>query len=193
MFLAITSTQAAIDLTPAIKEYTREGFVYRQVTFKADTGSVTFVPPQTWTIDGGKDRSRLSVPSKPLVEATIMARPLTVAHPFDEPTVKALEQQVLREVPVGSQATELVKTEENPVMMGSNLSLGFVLTYKTLGQTFSRSVVFVNTPDTQLIFRLSAPKAGFDELNGVFRRSITSWQWVEAKQTPDADSSAPVR
>ena len=65
--------------------------------------------------------------------------------------------------------------------MAQNPSVQFVISYVTLGQTFQRSVIFINTPDTQLVFRLTAPKADFNALDDVFRRSISSWQWTETK------------
>lgn len=99
---------------------------------------------------------------------------------FDEATLKMLEHQVLSTLPVGSQGITMVSRQENTILLDHNLSYEFVVSYKTLGQTFSRSVIFVNCPDQQLVFRFSAPKAAFDNLNSAFRQSLCSWQWTDA-------------
>src|SRR5215203_1297394 len=100
---------AEIDLTPSIREYTSQGFVYRQVKLKQDSQEITFVLPQGWNLRGGKDRLQLQPPDKNFAEATVTANPLTAPKPFDEATVKALEEQVLRDAPPGSQKVEVVR------------------------------------------------------------------------------------
>ena len=194
LFLAVlvSSADSAIDLTPATKEYTREGFVYTQVTFKADKGTVIFNPPQGWTISGGKDRAQLTPQGKRFAEASIQATPSIAPQLFEEAALKTLEQKVLAEVPTGSQSIMVVKREQNPVMIGQNPSFEFVVSYQALGQLFLRSVIFVATPDTQLTFRVSAPKADFEALSTSFRRSISSWHLVEAKSaSASAQALAP--
>lgn len=186
--VAINSTNGSIDFTPTVKEYTREGMIYRQVSFKDEKGTITFMPPPGWTLRGAKDRLQLSPPGTKFAEASIEGQPPTAAKAFDEPTLKALEQQVLAEAPSGSQSVKLLKREENPILLEQNLSFEFVITYQALGQNFQRSVIFVRMPTTQLIFRLSAPKAEFEALNQTFRRSITSWHWLEP--APAANGSA---
>jgi hypothetical protein len=175
----ICSARAEIDLTPTVREYTSAGFVYHQVKLKQPTQDILFVLPQGWSIRGGKDRLQLQPADKNFVEAIVTATPLAAPQPFDEPTVQALEQQVLAETPPGSQAAQVVRRGENPVALGPNPSLEVVISYTTLGRTFCRSVIFVHTADTQIVFRFTAPKEDFTALNLVFRRSINSWQWIE--------------
>jgi hypothetical protein len=121
----------------------------------------------------------LQPPNKNFAEGTITANPLAGPKPFDELTVKALEQRVLSEAPPGSQAVQVVRREENPVSMGPNPSLEIVISYATLGHTFHRSVIFVHTADTQLAFRFTSTKEDFTVLNESFRRSVASWQWID--------------
>ena len=79
-----------------------------------------------------------------------------------------------------SEAITITKSEQNPVLLNSNLSYEIAVSYKTMGSVFQRSVLFVNAPGTQLIFKLSARKSDFDRLYSVFRSSVLTWQWVEA-------------
>jgi hypothetical protein len=188
--LSIHAARAAIDFTPTVKEYSAEGFTYRQLTFKNDEGGATLNPPQKWLIRGGKDQLQLSPPDKSFVEMTIQTRPLPAPQSFDEASVKAFEQLATREIPPGSQSIQLLKREENPVALDKDLSLEFVISYQVLGQTFQRSVIFVNSADQQLIFRFTAPKADFVALKGEFLRSINSWQWIKWSAT-SAGGTAP--
>jgi hypothetical protein len=176
--LTVSSASAAIDFTPAIREYTSNGLNYRQVTLRRDTGSITFVPPDKWEVRGGKDKLQLLPPDKSFVDATIAATTVAAPKPFDEATVKALEQQILAEAPPGSQP-QVLSREENPIVMGQYLSLEIVISYRALGRTFQKSVIFVQAGDAQLIFRFTAPKEDFATLNSFFRRCILSWQWIE--------------
>ena len=179
--LTIPSIQAAIDFAPSIEEYSHAGFNYRKVTFKEDNGIVTYTPPQGWTIRGGGNAVQLTPPDKAFVDGVILATPLRGAQSFDEPTVAALEQQVLAAAPPGSQSLQVVRRQESPVALGSNPSFEIAISYTVLGRSFERSVVFVNTADTQLVFRFSAPREDFAALNARFRQSIGTWEYIEAK------------
>jgi hypothetical protein len=177
--LSICSVSAAIDFTPTVREYTNEGLVYRRVILKHDGGTITLVPPEKWEVRGAKEKLRLQPPDKSFVEATITAAALPAPKPFDEATVNTLEQQVLAEAPPGSQP-QVLSREENPIAMRQYLSLEIVISYRALGQTFQKSVIFVHTPDTQIAFRFTAPQEDFTALNSSFHRTILSWQWIDA-------------
>jgi hypothetical protein len=179
VLLAINSASGEIDFTPEIKEYTAEGFTHRRVTLKNDKGSVTFGPPARWTIRGDKEVLRLSPPESNFVEATVQTASLPTPLVFDEAGLKALEQQVMREVPPASQSAQIVKRTQNAVIIGPHRTFEFIVSYQALGQTFHRSVIFANTPDKPLVFRLTAPKANFDSFADDFRRSVSSWNWIE--------------
>lgn len=186
----ICSARAGMDLTPTIREYTSQGFVYRQVKLSQPKEDILFVLPQGWSIRGGKDRLQLQPSNRNFVEALVTATPLAAPQPFDEPTKKALEQRVLTEAPPGSQAVQVVRREENPVAMGPNPSLELVISYVTLGRTFFRSVIFVHTADTQIVFRFTAPKQDFTALNSAFRGSISSWQWIDKSSVTEVAPAA---
>ena len=188
--LAIGSAEAAIDFAPVIEEYTHAGYNYRKVKFKDEKGIVTYLPPQGWSIRGGGNSAQLNPPDKAFVDAVIVATPLRAPQPFDEATVAALEQQVLSTAPAGSQSVQVVRRQESPVAMGSNLSLEIAISYTALGQAFERSVIFVHTPDTQLVFRFSAPKADFAALHQSFRQSIGTWEYKETNPATIADGAS---
>lgn len=191
LFLAVTihPAGAEIDFTPEVKEYTAEGFTHRELTFKHDKGTVTFGPPQKWLVRGDKAQLRLGPPDKNFVEAIIQAAPSAVSPSFDEQSLKALEQQVLREAPSGALSVQIVKRMENPVVVGSYRSFEFVLSYQTLGRPFQRSVLFLNCPDQQVTVQFTAPKPDFETFNGDLHRSMSSWQWINE---PAAAAAGPM-
>lgn len=78
-----------------------------------------------------------------------------------------------------SQQAALVRQEQNPILLNNNQSFEVVVSYKGLGDNFERSVLFVNTPTNQLVFKLTARKSDFDALYRAFRASISSWEWQE--------------
>jgi hypothetical protein len=98
---------------------------------------------------------------------------------LDDTTVQKLEQQVMSALPPSSETVSIVKREMNSVLLNNNSSFEVIVSYKTIGKTFQRSVIFVNAPGTQLIFQLSAPKDDFDVLYTLFRGSVLTWQWLE--------------
>ena len=186
--LAFQTSDAAIDFTPTPEQYTAEGITFQQVIFKDGKRRVSYELPWKWTCRGDASRLQLAPPDQNFAEGVIQAAPAMAAKGFDEATLKALEAQVMNALPAGSQGATLVSRRDNPVIFSQGVSCEFVVSYQTLGQTFHRSVIFVNCPETQLIFRFTAPKAAFDNLNAAFRRSISSWRATE----PAATAAGPM-
>jgi hypothetical protein len=181
LLIAICSSRAGIDFTPAVEEYASQGFVYRRVTLKEEKGTIKFVLPQSWTVRGGKDVLQMSPAKHDFADATISSTALTAPASLNEATVDALKQQVLRSAPSASQSVQLVRCDLNPVPMAPYGSLDIVISYTALGRTFQKSMIFVLADDTQLVFCLTAPKEEFDGLCQLFRTSISSWQWRQPK------------
>lgn len=182
--LGITAqARADIDFTPTISRYFNEGAEYTNVSFKDDTRTISLTLPRLWSCRGDASRLQITPPDQSFAEGTLQAVPTKAVAPFNEANVKALEQQVLNGLPPGSQGVTVVSQQENPVLLNQNLSYEFVVSYQALGKTFQRSVIFVNCPEQQLVFRFSAPKSEFDNLNRSFRQSIYSWQWTQPAPT----------
>ena len=112
-------------------------------------------------------------------DAVIEAIEVKAPQKFDEKAVDALREQFLRGLPPGGQAVTMVSEEQNPVSLENSVSYAFTASYSAIGESFIRSVVFVNLPETQLTFRLTARKGDFQAVQNQFRPSIFSWHWVE--------------
>jgi hypothetical protein len=179
-----TVATAAIDLTPTPAEYTAEGVTIQQLIFKDGKRRISYEPPRQWTYRGDASRLQFLPPEQNFAEGVIQLAPPLRTPGFDEATVKALEAQVINSLPAGSQGATVLSRQANPVVLNQNMSYEFVVSYQTLGQTFHRSVIFVNCPEMQLLFRFTGPKAVFENLNGAFRRSIYSWRATEPPAAP---------
>lgn len=186
-----TTAGAAIDFTPTVNQYQSEGAQYSSVNFKDEKRRVSIILPRQWTCHGNSSRLQMIPPSQNYAEGLIQSSPTKGLLRFDEATVKALEKQVFATLPQGSQGVTILSQQENRIMLGQNLSYEFVVSYQTLGQAFCRSVIFVNCPDQQLVFRFSALAMAFDNLNKAFRQSLCSWQWTEPAARKVAQQSQP--
>ena len=179
-FLAIVLTaKGGINLTPSASEYVSEGIKYQKLVFQSDKQSVEYDPPPGWSFHGSAERVQLMPPKKRFAEALIEVVPLAVPQGLDEKIVKALAQQLVSSVPADSQFVTIVSEEQNSVLLDGKPSFEVTVSYKLIGEKFLKSALFVNLPDTQLIFRLTARKDDFEALHSEFKRSIFSWHWVE--------------
>jgi hypothetical protein len=118
-----------------------------------------FTPPNITQAEGVIDQSRLEKPEN-----------------FDEATMKSLQDQVLASV-ANAQSVTLVSAEKNPLLINRHETFEVTIAYQIGGVEFERSVLFLNLPDTQLRFRVTANKRDFEKVHQAFRGSIFSWQW----------------
>jgi len=180
LFLSLTPLIALgnpIEFSADLQDFTGEGIVYHRLVFKEGKRTIWYQPPLDWRCSLNGNILRLAPPEKTFAEAEIAALPLDKPAAFNAVDVDALTKKVLAEVPPASQQPELVRQQENPIPFSGNPSVEIVVSYKLLGDTFQRSVLFVNTPANQLVFKFSARKGDFDKLYTAFRGSVSTWQW----------------
>ena len=176
-FVSLGIVKAEIDLTPAVREYTSEGAKFEQLTFTHGKQRIEYVLPRGWSFDGTRTELRLKPPKKAFAEVVIDAVPLSKSQLLEQNTAKALQQQCLGSLPPGSQFVKVEQEMENPIPFDGNHSFEVIVSYQVIGETFLRSTLFVNLPDTQLIFRFTARKDDFEPLQREFRTSLGSWHW----------------
>ena len=182
-----SAASAGVDLTPSVTNVDEDGVKYQQLRFKSDGGTVLMVLPENWSFSGGPGRLQLKAPGKDFTEATVEAVALNATTPIDETVRAEFKQQVLATLPAGAQRAETLTEAENTLMPSGNPSFELVLSYELWGKTFQRSALLVHTPRERLVFRLTAHRPDFAGLNNQFRRSIMSWQFIEAKPPQNAD------
>lgn len=185
---AFTPARAAIELPPVPHEATEEGFTYKQLLFKDGKRQVVYQMPPQWTYRPREGGAQLVPPNAEFVEALILAAPRPALNPLDEKGMEEAKQELVHNLPQGSQLVSIVSEERNPVLLNNKPSYEVIVTYQLMGEKFVRSALLTNFTDMQVSFRLTARKIDFERLHQAFRLSILSWHWVE----PAATGTGPV-
>jgi len=159
-FALSLTARAALDLSPLPTEFEGEGIKYTQLAFKDDKRHVVYVAPQNWTWRGGASQLRLTPPAPIFhADAVIETSPLPAPQPLDEKTVAVLRQQFIGMLPPGAQAVKMLSEEASPVLLAGNIqTFEFTATYQIYGDTYVRSALFANLPESQLRFKLTGLK-----------------------------------
>lgn len=79
-------------------------------------------------------------------------------------------------MPKGSTDIQLTSQEKNPLMIQRKETFLLTLTYNFYGQSYSRSILFLNRGKEQIRFQLACHQADFNELQKAFLGSQYSWQ-----------------
>ena len=90
--------------------------------------------------------------------------------------MRNLVDEALASVPTGSTHAQLISHEKNPLMIERKETLLLTLTYNFYGQSYSRSILFLNRRKEQIRFQLACRGADFKELQKAFLGSQYSWQ-----------------
>jgi hypothetical protein len=175
----LTARGSALDFSALLHEFRGEGIVYHRLIFKDDKRDIFYQPPAGWGCTASDNQLRLVPAGKAFAEAQIRFVPMENPVPLDEKAASALTQQVIKSAPPGSQQVAIVSEVQNGLLLGNNPTFEVVASYKAMGETFQRSVLFVNAPGKQLVFQLSSRKSDFDALYRAFRASILTWEWQE--------------
>ena len=179
----VATARGAIDLTPVPRETTCEGFTFKELLFKDGPRQILYQLPTKWTYRAGAGEVRLVPPNSRDAEAVIQAIALPASQPLDSKVIEAAKQQLLSNLPPGSQMVTLVKEEPNAVPLNGHPTYEFAMTYQVMGQTFQRSCLISNVGEAQLRFRFTARKSDYEKVYPAFRSSILSWQWLEPSKT----------
>jgi hypothetical protein len=174
---ALTAAQAALDLTPVVGVRVLDGIKFQQLSFSDNGRTITYEQPMGWSYRAETNRVVFVPPNLSQAEAAIEQVQPEAGQTFDEETMKRLQDQVLHSAPPGSQKAEVVAAEKNPVMINRQETFEVTISYQLSGTPFRRSVLFLNLPDTQVRFRVTAKEQDFDKVHRAFRGSVYSWQW----------------
>src|SRR2546423_10214948 len=166
LFLALvtlsTPLLGSIDFTVTTSERVLDGIKFQQLIFHENGRKITYEQPRGWSHSGNSTSITFTPPNIPQAQASIEQLPLREPQNFDEPTMKTLQEQVLAAVPPNSQKVVIVNTEKNPFMINRHETFEVTVAYEAFGAEFQRSVLFVNLPNTQLRFRVTARKQDFE-------------------------------
>src|ERR1700680_4557519 len=176
LLLLVGNARADLQFTPKIVEYELDGVKFKHLAFSDGAKEITSSSPRGWGYSGNANQLTLHPPNKSQAEATISKVPLSQPANFDDETLKKLVDEALASVPKGSTDIQLTSQEKNPLMIQRKETLLLTLTYNFYGQSYSRSILFLNRGKEQIRFQLTCHQADFNELQKAFLGSQYSWQ-----------------
>ncbi|MDQ2949144.1 MAG: hypothetical protein M3Y27_24935 [Acidobacteriota bacterium] len=174
--LLVGTARAELQLSPRPFTYEIDGAKFSQVAFTDGDKEVTYVPPRGWECSGSGSQLRLRPKDKSEAEATVTRTALPQPMVFDEETIKSLTQQVMAALPSGSSNVQLVGQDLNPVLIDKKETLLVTMSYTLYGDTYGRSVMFMNRGKEQIRFQLVSRLADFKDLQSAFQQSHFSWK-----------------
>lgn len=172
----IIPVQAELQLTPAISEYQLDGVKFKQLAFPNGDKRATYQPPPGWNWAGSANQLTLHPVGKSQAEAIISKTPLPQSVAFDDETINKLVAEVIASLPKEATAVKVVSQGKNPLVINRKETFQVVISYNLLGQTFNRSILFLNNDREQLRFQLVARPSDFKELQKTFQASLYTWQ-----------------
>ena len=186
LWLVASAQAEEINFTPvrSVREF--EGIKFPQLEFAQGKQKITYEQPRGWTFAGDASRVKFTPPNVSQAFGEIAQTPLRAPQNFDEPTLKALQEQTVASVPPESGDVSIVAAEKNPIMINQHETFEVVVAYQLYGERYQKSVLYTNLADTQLTFRFVARKVDFDKLHRAFRDSLCSLQWLEPASTGGA-------
>jgi hypothetical protein len=95
---------------------------------------------------------------------------------LDDESLKKLVAETVALVPKGSTNVTVVSQDKNPVRINGKETFLVVLSYNFYGESFGRSVLFLNRGKEQIRFQLTCRQPDFNELHRAFLASQFSWQ-----------------
>jgi hypothetical protein len=167
---------AELDLSPKFSYYELDGLQFRKLVFVENGREVTYVPPRDWDYSGSATRLILHPPRKAQAEAAITTTSLPSGTGLDEAATNTLVNETLRSVPVGSTHIAVISQERNPLLIAGKETFFVSVTYIFYGETYTRSVLFLNRASEQMRFQLISRSSDFEELQAEFQRSLYSWK-----------------
>lgn len=176
-----------IEFSANLQEFGSQGLAYRRLIFKDAQHTISYQPPPGWICALVGKHLYLKPPNQNFAAAQIKAVPLIASQPFDKIITAALTEQVLASLPEGTLNHVLLKEEMDTVSLNNHQSYEVTVSYEALGQTFRRSVLFINTPANRIVFKFTAREVSFDALHQAFRNSILTWEWHPPPQSSRRD------
>jgi hypothetical protein len=175
--LFIASAHADFQLAPRVSEAWADGAKIKFLAFSDGGGKdVTYVPPTGWEYSGSTTRFTLHPSGKPQAEGTISRMSLNQPAVFDDETMKKLVAEVLVSVPGGSTNVTLVLQQKNPLLIARKETFLIIVSYTFYGDTYQRSMMFLNRGNEQVRFQFVSRAVDFKDLQAAFQRSHFTWK-----------------
>ncbi len=170
------AARAELHLNPQPATYEVDGVKLSKVIFTDGKNEITYVPPRGWECSGSSSELMLHPKDKCQAEATVTKIPLPQQAVFDEATTKSLIKEAMATVPPESSNVQLVGQNLNPVLINKKETFLVTMSYTLYGDTYGRSVMYMNRGKEQIRFQLVSRLSDFKDLQHAFQQSHFTWQ-----------------
>lgn len=175
-FLFLGSARADLQLTPTLGDYDLDGVRMQQLLFPDGEKKVLYTPPRGWDYSANGGRLILRPSHGGNAEAEIKVIKLAGPQVFDDATMKQLSDEVVASLPANALNVKVIAQEKNPLLIERKETFLVVVNYDCFGDSYARSVLFVNRKGEQLRCQLTCRQALFPQLKKAFQGSQYSWQ-----------------
>jgi hypothetical protein len=177
LFVALAvSVRAELQLNPRPDEYELDGTKLKQLAFSDGDKKVTYAPPRGWDCSGSGSQLTLHPPKRAQAEAIVTKIGLPKPGTLDDQSQKKLVEEALASLPKGSTDIQLVSQEKNPLQIDRKETFLAVVSYSFYGESYGRSILFLNRGNEQIRFQLTSRQSDFKDLHKAFLGSQYSWQ-----------------
>lgn len=172
----VASARAELRLTPSVDEFELDGAKLKQLAFQDGGKKVTYQSPRGWDYSGSATQLTLRPPKKTQAEATITRISLSAPGIFDDESLKKLVADATALAPKGSANVTVVSQEKSPLRINGKETFLVILKYDFYGESYSRSILFLNREKEQIRFQLTSRQGDFSQLQKAFLSSQCSWR-----------------
>ena len=175
-FFCLETARADLLLTPTLSQYDLDGVKMQQLLFPDGQQNVIYTPPRGWKYSANDGRLALRPSEVGTGEAEIKVLKLAEAQVFDDATMKQLCEGAVASLPSSATRVTIVSQQKNPLLIERKETFMVEIKYDCFGDSYARSVMFLNRKNEQLRFQLTCRQAIYPQLQKAFLGSQYSWQ-----------------
>ena len=173
----------ALDFVLHTKNVEEDGFTKEQLYVRNDERSdVLLNLPARWVRTDGPATLTLMPPDVRNSLVRVEKSPLAPNTEFREAGLETYRRRAQADIPQGATTVQCQEEHENPLPVFGWKDHEFLFTYDFFGQTYKRSVVFINlNAREQIMLTCVAPAEGFDAVRDAGFEVLRSWQVVPSR------------
>ncbi len=157
--------QSGIDFTPTIGERTLEGIKFTELYFHENGRKmISYDHPRGWTYAADAGRIKFMPPNVRRAVGEFTQIPPPKPQNFEEATIKSLQNAMLTSLPSDSYDAVIVSSAKNPLTINQHETYEVTVAYQLYGERYQQSILFMNLPDTQLMFRFLSRQVDFRKI-----------------------------
>ena len=167
---------SAIDFTPRYAESVQDGFPVKRLFFADQDQRIYLSVPNNWRVTGDGQHGAFTPGNLTQASVVLENSPVNAQIAFDEKGLAAYRKAASELIPPGASETQVEFERTNEVRLNGWTSFEMTFSYKSYGQRFTKSVLFINLDkEKQILFLVEARKENYEKLYQQARATLGSW------------------